>query len=96
MDSDDTSTDEEAIGHELVAPTSSVQILCQRPGRCIGVVGLDGGAAPGIIAVAVHKKISVAVYNGDHDCIVDETTQNRPVDLGREHHSRRDLDCGVG
>lgn len=80
--------------NHLVLAASLVEVLCQSPGGGVGVVRLNCGTTPRGITVGVGKKLAIASDNGNHDSVVDEATEDCAVDLGEEHDTGRDLDCG--
>lgn len=85
--------DEETKGHEPVLGRDAVQIRGERPGRGVGVVGLDRGAAPAGVAVAVDEHVAVAADDGVHDGVAHKAAQQGAVDLCEEHGARGNFDC---
>lgn len=79
MDYDETKADEKAPRYQSIWFTPSIEILCQRPRRGIGVVRLDGRATPGCIAVCVDQHVAIASNDADHDGVVDKGTDYRAV-----------------
>lgn len=88
------SADAHADGNCRVHAAERVDVLGQRPRRGRGVEGLHRGTTPGRVTIRVGKQVVVVVDDGDHDDVVDDGAEQRAVDLGEEHDSRRDLDYG--
>jgi hypothetical protein len=91
---DDCGADGKAVRYDGICLALLVEVSRECPGRGVGVVGLDGCAAPRSVAVGVGEKLLIAGDDRDHDCIVDEPTKNCAVDLRHEHDPRGNLDCG--
>jgi len=88
----DAGADQEAEWHDRVRLALLIEISCKCPRRRVGVVRLDRCTTPGWVAVAISEKLLVARYDGDHDCVVDEATQDSAVDLRHEHDAGRNFD----
>lgn len=67
---------------QLVLLPDLVQVAGQGPGSRVGVVGLEGRAAPGGVAVPVDEKLTITPHDGDHHRIVDEATEDGAIYLG--------------
>jgi len=92
---DNCGANSQSDGHHVVLGARLVEVLGQRPRSCVGVVRLDGSTGPGSVTVAVNEEIAVALHNGDHDSVVDETAQDSTINLSKEHDTGWDLDCMV-
>lgn len=93
VDEDKHHAQNQAQRHDGVGAAGSVQVLCQGPGGGVGVVALDGGAAPRVVAVAVYQEVAVGLDDGAHDAVVDEAAEDGAVYLGEKHVSGWDFDC---
>lgn len=91
VDDHETGPYGDADGDHIVYTADLVQIAGEGPRCRVGVVRLDGRAAPGAVAVGVTKLVAVAADDGDHDGVVDEAAEDGAVHLREEHDSRRDL-----
>ena len=96
VDDDNTGANGYTDWHNRILGTSLVEILGQRPRSCIGVERLNGCTGPGRVTVAVSEKLAVAGHDGDHDSVIDKAAEYSPVDLGKEHGARRNLDYNGG
>lgn len=92
MNNDEAGTNRQAYWHQLVSTANLVKIRGQCPGSGIRVVGLQGGTAPGRVAITISEQGSVVADNGDHDGVVDEAAQNGAVNLSEKHDTRGDFD----
>lgn len=91
MNGNDRSPNQKSVGYNRVSSTSLVQVLCQSPRCSVGIVRLNRSTRPRRITVGIPQKVTVPSDNGNHDGIVDESTQNSSVDLSQEHDTRWDL-----
>lgn len=53
---------------------------------------MQGGTAPGRVAITISEQGSVVADNGDHNGVVDEAAQNGAVNLSEKHDTRGDFD----
>ena len=93
VDDNDTGADCQANGDHRIPGSSLVKIVCQSPGGGAGVVRLEGGPAPGAIAVTVGEEFPVTIYDGGHDGVAYKATQERAIDLGKEHDAGGYFHC---
>ena len=91
MEDDNSGTDGNADGYHLVSGAGLIEVFGQRPGGGVSVVGLNGGTTPGRVSVGICEEVAIAADDGDHDGVVDKTTQDGPVDLSSEHDTGWDL-----
>ncbi len=92
MKGNDSGADQQPKGHQLVVGANLVDVFRHSPGRRVGVIRLDGGTAPGRAAVAISKELAISIDDGNHDTIVDKSSQDGTVNLGKEHDARGDFD----
>jgi hypothetical protein len=93
VNGDGTGPNSQPDEHHLVLGTSFVEVFGQCPRNSVSIVRLNIRTAPGSVAVAVNEEFAIAIHNGDHDCIIDESAQCSAIDLSKEHGTGRDLDC---
>lgn len=96
VDNDKTTANCETDRDHVVKTTRSVEVVCQRPRRGIGVVRLHSGTTPGRVTVAVDEQISISIDDANHDCVIDETTEDSAVYLSEEHDTRRNFHYSDG
>lgn len=91
MDNDQTTANCQANGNHVVETMRSVEVVGKRPRGRVGIVRLHSSTTPRRVAIAVDEQVAVSVDDADHDCVIDETTQNSAVYLCEEHNPRRDF-----
>jgi hypothetical protein len=87
-------SDEETKRHEPILCGNAIERGREGPRCGVGVVRLNGGTAPGGVAIAVDEDVAVLGHDRVHDGVAHEATEDCAVDLGEEHGPRRDLDWG--
>jgi hypothetical protein len=92
VDDNDSGANYQSYGHHGIFSAGFIEVFGKSPRGCVGVIGLHCRTAPGSIAVGVGKHFAIATHNGDHDCVVDESAEDRAPDLSSEHDARWDFD----
>ena len=93
VDGDDAKADAQSYWYQMIFGATFVEILGQRPRGRISIVRLYGSTAPRCVAITVHKELAIVVHNGDHDGVIDKTSQDSTIDLSKEHGTGRNFDC---
>jgi hypothetical protein len=93
VDGDKASANYHSDRHYLVLCASFIEVFSQCPRGCIGIVRLQGRTAPRRITIAVNEEFTISIHNGDHDSVIDKSTQHSTINLSKEHNTGGDFDC---
>lgn len=93
VDDNETGTNNQSQRHYCIPIASFVEVIGQCPRSGVSVVRLNSCPAPGRVAITIYQKIAIAIHNGDHDDVVDESSEYSTIDLSQEHGAGRYFDC---